>query len=75
MTQRLPTVSGNLVSAVAEGQPINMEEAVRRLAIENPQLLILGATMANTTNIMAIAIAYELLHKQADLDWTEENCG
>jgi hypothetical protein len=79
MTQRLPRVSQGLVSTIAgaTGQ-LDLEQALKRLMDENPQLVLLADSFA--TNFPAfgplaiIAIAYELLNKQADVNWTEEHC-
>ncbi|MHC4370215.1 MAG: hypothetical protein ACYSW8_21595 [Planctomycetota bacterium] len=74
--QRLPRVSTEVIETIgaAKGQ-IDAERAVARFATENPQIIMMLSGLPTATPVMAGAIAYELLHKQADVDWSNENLG
>lgn len=78
MTQRLPTISKELIDAIANGPIIPLEAAIARLAKENPNLILLADAYANQQAkfgpVGLIALVYELLHRQADVNFTEEHC-
>lgn len=80
MPQRLPRVSKELVSALAEAPVghLDLEQSLKRLMDENPQLVLLADAFATHFQafgpVSMIAIVYEMLNKQADVDWTEEHC-
>lgn len=57
---------------VKDGQ-IDLEAALARVATENPQLLILAGCLKDTNPLLAVVMAYEMLRRQADTDWMEEN--
>lgn len=82
MTQRLPTISRELIEAVASGPNLPLKDAVIRMTKENPSLVLLADTYANQQHqqrcelgpVGLIALVYELLHRQADVNFTEEHC-
>ena len=78
MTQRLPTISKELIEAVADGPALCLDAAVARLAEENPSLILLADVYLHQEtkfgSVGLIALVYELLHRQADVDFTEEHC-
>ena len=73
--QHLPRVSQELIETMgaAAGQ-LDLDTAIARLSRENPQIVMMIAAIAVPASpLMAVAIAYEMLHKQADIDWSNEN--
>jgi hypothetical protein len=74
--QRLPRVSAAVIETIgaAKGQ-VDLEKALARFAVENPQVVMVLSGLPAATPVMAGAITYELLHKQADVDWSNENLG
>jgi hypothetical protein len=71
--QRLPRVSIEVIETIgaARGQ-VDLEAALARFAAENPQVVMMLAGIPDANPVMAGAIAYELLNKQADVDWSNE---
>ena len=73
--QRLPSVSEATVETMGsiDGH-IDLVEAVARLGRENPRLLVsMSMLPPGTSLIAAVALAYEMLHRQADAEWMEAN--
>jgi hypothetical protein len=72
--QRLPRVSVEVIETIgaAKGQ-VDLEKALARFAAENPQIVMMLAGIPDANPVMAGAITYELLNKQADVDWSNEN--
>jgi hypothetical protein len=72
--QHLPRVSPELVETIgaAKGQ-LDLETAIERLGRENPQIVMLVSGLTDFTPLMAVAVVYEMLHKQADIDWSNAN--
>lgn len=68
---RLPVVSRELIDAATGNNDISTIRGIHRLAEENPQLLMLGLHMPLCPPLVAMAIAYELLHRQEEVDYLE----
>jgi hypothetical protein len=74
--QRLPRVSVEVIETIGATQgQMDMEKALARFSVENPQIVMILSGLPTATPVMAGALAYELLHKQADVDWSNENLG
>lgn len=57
---------------VKDGQ-IDLEAAISRVSSENPQLVLMAGCLKDANPLLAVVMAYELLRRQADTDWMEEN--